>query len=56
MAIDKAQRVAHIQGGLRIKHDCFAYNKDKRECTALNELYCMKEKCSFYKPKEEQNE
>ena len=48
----KAERVERIQGGLNIKDDCFAYDKDKQECKALNGLYCLTEKCRFYKPKE----
>lgn len=49
---NKAERVARIQGGLKVKTDCFAYNKKKRECDALSELICMNRKCSFYKHKE----
>ena len=30
-----------------IKKNCFAYKNNN--CTALNNLYCAKEKCSFYK-------
>ena len=30
-----------------IKKDCFADKNNN--CTALNDLYCAKEKCSFYK-------
>ena len=30
--------------------DCFAYKKDKRQCSALNQLFCAFEKCPFYKP------
>ncbi len=35
------------------KRDCFGYQeKDgKGDCQALKELYCAKEKCSFYKQK-----
>lgn len=39
-----------------IKTDCFAYREGVLEeyaCSALNELYCRKEKCRFYKPKSE---
>ena len=35
-----------------VKLDCFAYDKDKVECKCLNELYCEKEKCRFYKDKD----
>lgn len=31
-----------------VKTDCFAYKNG--HCVALNDLYCAKEKCSFYKP------
>jgi hypothetical protein len=36
---------------IRVRKDCFAYQtKDGREdCTALKELYCRNEQCSFYK-------
>jgi uncharacterized membrane protein len=35
------------------KKDCFAYQEKDGEgdCAALRQLYCEKEKCSFYKPK-----
>lgn len=34
-----------------IKEDCFAYNPNNyvNKCEALNELFCRKEKCKFYK-------
>lgn len=36
------------------KKECFAYNEDWNECTALIDLYCEKEgKCSFFKTKEQ---
>lgn len=47
----RSKRVARIQNGLKIKDDCFAYDKDKQECTVLLELLCMHRKCSFYKPR-----
>ena len=36
-----------------IKTDCFAYDEtlSHRHCTALEELYCQKEQCNFYKTK-----
>jgi len=35
-----------------VKTDCFAYNAAiVRKCTALDELYCAKEECKFYKSK-----
>ena len=41
----------------KVKTDCFAYRPGKPDpkdrCCALNDLYCAKEKCSFYKPKKE---
>lgn len=49
-------------GDIRIRTDCVAYkeNKDKNkppvECNALRALYCMKEKCAFYKPKNKGSE
>lgn len=30
-----------------VKEDCFAYKN--KTCSALNELYCKKEECKFYK-------
>ena len=36
-------------GGLKVKHDCFAYHKGLRQCKALNELYCLTDECPFYK-------
>lgn len=36
-----------------VKKDCFAYDGRKKNCNALNELMCKKEKCKFYKPKNE---
>lgn len=36
-----------------IKEDCFAYIKSKNKCAGLKELYCAKEKCNFYRNKEE---
>lgn len=36
-----------------IKTDCFAYNGNSKSkpCIALDELYCKKEQCNFYKTK-----
>lgn len=38
-----------------IHEDCFAYvtAKGRAHCTALKELYCKKEDCKWYKPKEQ---
>ena len=49
----KAQRAAFIQGALKVKHDCFAYDKYSRDCKALDKLYCLSGKCSFYKTEAE---
>ena len=40
------------------KQDCFAYSKisDVESCRALNELYCKKEECRFYKVKKSKKE
>ena len=35
--------------GFKVKHDCFSYLKYKRECHALDSLYCMNAECPFYK-------
>lgn len=29
--------------------DCFAFNAEKFECQGLISLFCMEEKCKFYK-------
>ena len=41
---------------IEIKEDCFACDKEHHKCNALNDLYCEKEKCRFYKNKNEINE
>jgi hypothetical protein len=41
------------KGDFEVKKDCFAFKNG--DCIALNDLYCAKEKCSFYKSKEEYN-
>ena len=38
---------------MEVKEDCFAYDQEHKECTALNDLYCKKEKCKFYKNKKQ---
>ena len=47
------ERSRFIQGGMNVKHDCFAFDKYLRKCKALNELYCLHGKCAFYKTAEE---
>lgn len=39
------------------KVDCFAFVDihDTQQCKALNELYCQKEECKFYKPGKRRN-
>jgi hypothetical protein len=38
----------------KIKHDCFAYDGSRKECSALNRLYCMlEEDCRFYKTRKQ---
>ncbi len=32
-----------------IKEDCFAFDKKRCECMALNDTYCKRGICSFYK-------
>lgn len=32
-----------------LKKDCFAYNKFKSKCEALDNLYCIGHECEFYK-------
>ena len=50
MARTRAYRVERIQNGLKIKTDCFGYDKEKQDCTVMTELIYMNRKCSFYKP------
>ena len=38
-----------------VKTDCFGYKSD-RECRALNELFCRREDCAFYKTKAQYEE
>lgn len=39
-----------------VNEDCFAYDKDKKVCKALDCLYCKKEECKFYKKKVKKNQ
>lgn len=45
--------------GHEIKTDCFAYREREvgkrifKACVALDALYCMNEKCKFYKTKKQ---
>ena len=34
-----------------IKTDCFAYKEKLKKCVALDDLYCKREECKFYKSK-----
>lgn len=36
------------------KRDCILY-KDEKHCVGLNDLYCSKENCNFYKSTKEYN-
>lgn len=37
-----------------VKTDCIQYRPGKKDCKALNKLYCETEcRCSFYKPEAE---
>lgn len=36
-----------------LKKDCFAYDKFKGKCEALDNLYCINNKCGFYKTRKE---
>lgn len=49
----KAERTTFIQGALRVKQDCFAYDKFGKQCKALDKLYCLTGKCNFYKTEAE---
>lgn len=39
-----------------MKTDCFAYKRNIKKCSALNELVCEKRKCSFYKTQKQFDE
>lgn len=62
MGIAKRNKILKEYGAIKIRTDCFAYkeNKEKNkppiECNALRALYCAKEKCVFYKPKNNKGE
>ena len=57
----REERMKKLQnyGEIKIKTDCFAYKESneglipKKECSALTDLFCKKEKCVFYMNKEE---
>ena len=34
---------------MEVKEDCFAYNKENKECDAFTELFCKYKECKFYK-------
>lgn len=36
--------------------DCFSYNAKKHECNCLNELFCTKGSCNFFKTTEQYQE
>lgn len=36
-----------------VKTDCFGYDKTKKKCKVLKELFCSKSVCEFYKTKEQ---
>jgi hypothetical protein len=36
-----------------VKNDCFGYDKTKKKCKMLKDLYCSKSVCEFYKTKEQ---
>lgn len=40
-----------IQIHTQVKTDCFAWQKTRRNCSALKEIVCKKGPCPFYKPK-----
>ncbi len=42
-------------GDIEVKKDCKLYDDtgiDKWKCKGLNDLYCKREKCKFYKPRQ----
>lgn len=47
------ERATFIQGALKVKHDCFAYNKYGKSCKALQELECLNGECKFGKTEAE---
>ena len=32
-----------------VREDCFAYNKENKDCDAFTELFCKDKECKFYK-------
>ena len=46
--------VGEKQAGAAVKTDCIQYRPGKKECKALNKLYCETEcRCPFYKSNKE---
>lgn len=35
------------------KKDCFGYSKEQNRCIVLNETYCKRRECGFYKKRGE---
>ena len=62
MGTAQRNKILKEYGDIKIRTDCFAYkenkekNKPPMECIALRRLYCQKEKCVFYKPKNKRSE
>ena len=46
-------QITHTAPTTGVQSECFAYNKDKHNCNALKELVCKKQKCPFYKHKDQ---
>ena len=34
-----------------VREDCFAYNKENKDCDAFTELFCEYKECKFYQEK-----
>ncbi len=45
----KTERRKSIMYGLYANKDCFAYDKERNSCKALEYLVCKGEECPFYK-------
>jgi hypothetical protein len=47
--MSKDEKRIRIMDGFKVKHDCFAYDRERHMCNALEYLVCKTEKCPFYK-------
>lgn len=57
MPMENVENTRESNPVMEPKTDCFAYrhSTSRPDCRALNELYCARENCAFYKPKNSAN-